>query len=366
MKLKTDYCDNFIYENDSLKQTLVEGGYILYVYPQGTSPTNQATDISQLTPIYHFYVRDHLGNNRLVMNENGAIEQVSHYYPFGGLMGESQDITSTQRYKYNGKELDRMHGLDWYDYGARHYDASIGRWMCVDPMAEKYYHVSPYAYCLSNPIKLIDIDGRAPGDAFKTMDDAAVDFGRIYNYWSVSTSPKYPYGVEYSCTFYSFVNNDGELRYSYYASGPQGYANANHSKDDKSQVPNNRWETFKVVGAGHTHGGYHPDYGKGNDSFSRMDLDGDIENQKTHPNYTSGYLCTPSGKLLKHWYNTKTKKWAIITLKGEKFQLPSDIGDKSHNRYTQRYIYDKYDRSSFWNKLFKGFKSYLSNQKYKE
>ena len=160
MKLKTDYCDNFIYENDSLKQTLVEGGYILYVYPQGTSPANQATDISQLTPTYHFYVRDHLGNNRLVMNENGTIEQVSHYYPFGGLMGESRDITSTHRYRYNGKELDRMHGLDWYDYGARHYDASIGRWMCVDPLAEKYHGISPYAYCANNPTNAFDPDGR--------------------------------------------------------------------------------------------------------------------------------------------------------------------------------------------------------------
>ena len=78
-----------------------------YAYPQGTSPANQATDIFQLTPTYHFYVQDHLGNNRLVVNETGTIEQVNHYYPFGGLMGESQDIASTQRYKYNGKELDR-------------------------------------------------------------------------------------------------------------------------------------------------------------------------------------------------------------------------------------------------------------------
>ncbi|SFG50996.1 RHS repeat-associated core domain-containing protein [Prevotella sp. KH2C16] len=166
----TDYCGNFVYENDSLKQTLVEGGYISYAYPQGTSPANQATDISQLTPTYHFYVRDHLGNNRLVVDEHGAIEQVNHYYPFGGLMGESQNFTSTQRYKYNGKELDRMHGLDWYDYGARMYDASIGRWMSMDPLAEKYYHVSPYAYCLDNPVSLIDPDGMRV-DWYKDKDD---------------------------------------------------------------------------------------------------------------------------------------------------------------------------------------------------
>ena len=50
-------------------------------------------------------------------------------------MGESTG-GGAQSYKYNGKELDRMHGLDWYDYGTRYYDAVLGRWMCVDPLAE--------------------------------------------------------------------------------------------------------------------------------------------------------------------------------------------------------------------------------------
>jgi RHS repeat-associated protein len=54
------------------------------------------------------------------------IEQTNHYYPFGMTFGEGID-NSDNRYKYNGKELDRMHGLDLYDYGARHYDAVIGR-----------------------------------------------------------------------------------------------------------------------------------------------------------------------------------------------------------------------------------------------
>lgn len=62
-------------------------------------------------------------------------------------------------YKYNGKELDRMHGLDWYDHGAKHNDAAIGRWHVMDPLCEKYYDVSPYAYCHNNPIMLFDLDG---------------------------------------------------------------------------------------------------------------------------------------------------------------------------------------------------------------
>jgi RHS repeat-associated protein len=92
-----------------------------------------------------------------VADENGNIEQINHYYPFGGLMGESQNLTSNQKYKYNGKELDRMHGLDWYDYGARNYDGM--RFTTMDPLAEKYYSISSYAYCGNNPINAFDPDG---------------------------------------------------------------------------------------------------------------------------------------------------------------------------------------------------------------
>ena len=82
---------------------------------------------------------------------------MNHYYPFGGIFASTGNV---QPYKYNGKELDTKKGLNWYDYGARHYDAVLGRWHSVDPLAEKYYGYGPYAYCLNNPIKFIDSDGR--------------------------------------------------------------------------------------------------------------------------------------------------------------------------------------------------------------
>ena len=144
LTLKTDYCGNMIYENGQLSKILTDVGYIT---------------LANSTPTYHYYLQDHLGNNRVVIDEHGQVEQVNHYYAFGGLMGESTG-GGAQPYKYNGKELDRMHGLDWYDYGARHYDAVLGRWMCVDPLAEKYITTGGYVYTLNNPVKFIDVDGR--------------------------------------------------------------------------------------------------------------------------------------------------------------------------------------------------------------
>ena len=136
----TDYCDNLIYENGVAKTLLVEGGYI-----------------SLSDNKYHFYIQDHQGNNRVVADENGNIEEVNHYYPFGGTFASSSG--SVQSYKYNGKELNRKNGLDWYDYGARMYDVALGRWHMVDPMAEKYYSLTPYNYCTDSPNNLIDMDG---------------------------------------------------------------------------------------------------------------------------------------------------------------------------------------------------------------
>ena len=139
----TDYCGNMIYENGVLKQVLVDGGYVTVTG----------------TPFYFYFLKDHLGSNRVVVTPAGTAMQVNHYYPFGGLFGESTGGTS-QRIKYNGKEFDRTHGVDWYDYGARHMTPDAGRFTTIDPMAEKYYNISPYAYCANNPINAIDIKGK--------------------------------------------------------------------------------------------------------------------------------------------------------------------------------------------------------------
>jgi RHS repeat-associated protein len=64
-----------------------------------------------------------------------------------------------QAFKYNGKEFDTMHGLNWYDIHARMYDPVIMRTPTLDPLSESYYSWSPYSWCGNNPIKIIDPTG---------------------------------------------------------------------------------------------------------------------------------------------------------------------------------------------------------------
>ena len=135
----TDYCGNVIYENGVQKLLLTEEGYITLSDSK-----------------YHYYLKDHQGNNRVVISQSGTVEETSHYYPFGGTFASAGNV---QPYKYNGKEYDSKKGLNWYDYGARHYDAALGRFETVDPSAENYFKISLYAYCGNSPISRIDPTG---------------------------------------------------------------------------------------------------------------------------------------------------------------------------------------------------------------
>jgi RHS repeat-associated core domain len=145
----TDYVGNIIYESTKIgsnitdkTRILIDGGYI-----EGG--------------VYYFYLTDHLGNNRVVAKADGTVIQKNHYYPFGMAFAEGAvSEQGKQPYKYNGKKLDPMHGLNMYDYSARYYESAIGRFTSVDPLAEKYYSISPYVYVANNPINAVDPDGK--------------------------------------------------------------------------------------------------------------------------------------------------------------------------------------------------------------
>ncbi|TKG88125.1 hypothetical protein EYV94_27560 [Puteibacter caeruleilacunae] len=137
-----NYYGNFIYQGGTLDKVLTSEGF--YDAQSG---------------VYHYYLKDHLGNNRITFHYSGStavVDQEVDYYPFGSM--HTVAGTSVNKYLYNGKELNNEF-FENYDYGARFYDAELGRWHVVDNKAEEYYPISTYTYTLNNPIIFIDPDG---------------------------------------------------------------------------------------------------------------------------------------------------------------------------------------------------------------
>ncbi|WP_188463096.1 RHS repeat-associated core domain-containing protein [Marivirga lumbricoides] len=99
-----------------------------------------------------------------VTHKHSAVIQEESYYPFGMSQHYSyqRELTKEQRYTYNGKESITDLGLGWLDFGARMYDAALGRWFNIDPMAEKMYSQSTYNYAFNNPMLFVDPDGMFP------------------------------------------------------------------------------------------------------------------------------------------------------------------------------------------------------------
>jgi len=152
-----------LYDQDSLRY---DSGRMEISHQAFTNPEELALDI---TATKGGFVEVYVYNGSAlpvwydqfsISSSQAVILQENHYYLFGmQIAGLELDLNSQNRYLYNGKELQDDHNLDWHDYGARKYDAQIGRWNVVDPMADIYQALSPYNYTSNNPIKFIDPNG---------------------------------------------------------------------------------------------------------------------------------------------------------------------------------------------------------------
>lgn len=314
------YADSVEYLHDG-RLTVRNGRIDKYHFDGGYAQATAAQTGSQADNFtFHYYTADHLGNIREVLSEDGTVEQVTNYYPFGTPYSAEDAATlspTLQKRKYNGKEFDSMHGLSTYDYGARQYCALFARWDRMDPMCEKYYSVSPYVYCLGNPVRLVDSDGKEPGDFFFSLRDAAKDFSIFYNDNSIRTNR------EFASFAYEVKNSQGVIGYT--------YSIANIGTSDSS-LPVKELGNVRTVASFHTHGAYTKEFGIGNNIFSGV-TDGksyvkdkrtvtrgntDIGNANIRNLFS--YVSTPNGSLQE--YNPHTGKISIISN-----DMPSDPKD---------------------------------------
>lgn len=334
-----EYCGNIIYDGDET-MILNDVGYALY---------NKDNNLS-----FHYYLKDHLGNNRVVVREYGEIEQVNDYYPTGALMTSSKG-GDTQRFKYNGKELDRTNGLNWYGYGARNYDAAIVRWDGMDKLCEKYSPFTPYGYCLNRFLNYYDKIGNEPGDFFLSKNAAAMDFGLFYNGISILEKR------EYISPIVAVSDKYGNSGYTYlWPSVGTEY------KSKISSYPLGH----PVAALVHTHGNfsaYTDNYFSGQltrRGKTRLLSERELKLVINSPNMPTDigtsnklgkevYLVSPNGQLQK--YNPKDGK--ILKISN---QMPSDPQDPS--RKNQKLLNIK--RVDFMDYLTKVFKLFINPQKF--
>ncbi len=181
---------------------------------------------------YVYNYTDHLGNVRLSYQKesNGALKvlEENNYYPFG-LKHTGYNNTNlanpNYKYKYNGKELQDDFNINLYDYGARNYDPTIGRWFNIDPLAEKSRRFSPYTYALNNPVFFIDPDGMEAKDwilsrgrmlydsRVTSQSDANAFYGAGAKHFANGTSYTASNGNDVTLGDHGFFESNGELKF---------------------------------------------------------------------------------------------------------------------------------------------------------
>lgn len=153
----TEYAANYRLVNNDLKMIHIDAGY----YVPTVSFEGGGLEIVYL---HVWYLKDHLGNNRVLANGIGNALGAYDYDPFG--VDISVLCTGTpilpgplgSPYRYGGKEWNTT--TSTYDFEARQLSPAFHRFTTLDPLAEKYYGVSPYAYCADNPVNLVDPEGQ--------------------------------------------------------------------------------------------------------------------------------------------------------------------------------------------------------------
>ena len=201
-KTTTDlYIDGLILRDGEPFMWQFDGGYV-------------DLDANGAPTSWNYYVTDHLGSTRMVVDSKNNVKETINYYPYGSEM-RIQDPALIQQtdnnwhpFRFTGKELDKQNGLNMYDFGARLFDvAGVPMWTSVDPLAEKYYNVTPYSYCAGDPVNRIDPDGKVIVIEYKASDN---------NYYSLPFNgsgkyvyPKSQFVKDFFAAYNYNINNGG-------------------------------------------------------------------------------------------------------------------------------------------------------------
>ncbi|CAL2080928.1 DUF6443 domain-containing protein [Tenacibaculum sp. 190524A05c] len=231
----TQYAGNHIYENGELQFFSHAEGYVSAELVSGTL---------KFENVYQY--KDHLGNMRLSYTDNNGdgnitqneIVEEKNYYPFGlqhkGYNSGKSSIgnSKAEMFSFGGKELNQELGIEWHDFGARNYEASLGRWMNIDPLGEKMRRHSPYNYAFDNPIYFVDPDGMMPRGPIERPLKSQV----------ISTS-----GVSVNYSHRHYYQNTNSKGYIVSGSHSHNYVNNTHRSNFKgSETRINTYNTNTV------------------------------------------------------------------------------------------------------------------------
>ncbi|UUV22013.1 RHS repeat domain-containing protein [Paenimyroides aestuarii] len=310
----TDYVNGFQYVDNALKFFPHTEGYVEF-------ENNQY--------LYTYQYKDHLGNVRLTYRDgfrnhptleyakDGIIQvseiiEKSDYYPFG-LKQKGDDlpdysIVNKYKYAYGGKELNDELGLDLYDFGARNYDAAIGRWLNVDPLAENSRRWTPYNYACNNPIYFVDPDGMqaVSNSQLNDLDDIIkinVDTGNV----DIETKA--------GDDIVQFVDNKGTIKDEYkYGDNGSFKKDFQHTETKKGDIPINELKTNN--------------FKKGDKLFDKIAQNSNIEWEYMTISQNGQYISTAMGNTGRYFNDGLSVGYAAHYFFNDMSNIYSNIGMK--------------------------------------
>jgi RHS repeat-associated protein len=322
---------------------------------------------------FYFYVKDHLGSTRAVVDEAGDVVEAYDYYPFG-LQSRSYKEKGDPLTKetFTGKEQDTESNLHYF--GARYYDPSSVKWLSIDPLGFKYPSLSSYVYAANNPIIIRDPNGLDLYILIEGEPSGRVENAKPYTQWNegegISGSPFYTYKMSVvDDNFMIPPFKDPFLHYSEYQVGRDAwYQNEDHSGKRYGTNNETRPGDFSVLDRSEEPDiynkekkKYEPTKGKARGWLSINDagkiygtITGDdgtrygISIHPGNPNFANGCLTMDQDQ-----YNDFKKKVIKAIKNGEKVRITILPRPANYNKYKKRWegrirrrVLDKYDAAS--------------------